>query len=85
MSPVSKSLRVGAGESSSRKSSCLAKLKAKKGFKDEDYHGYFIEKGVPRQFTTYSGVRYVHPQPIVLRNSLTTIGCINVQQQTVAA
>lgn len=43
-----------------------SKPKAKKGFIDEDYHGYFIEKGAIRKFTTHGGVRYVHPLPIVV-------------------
>lgn len=51
-----------------------SKPKAKKGFIDEDYHGYFIENERVRRFTIYSGVRYVHPQQIVLRKCLTPIG-----------
>jgi len=34
-------------------------------FKDTDYRGYFLEFGIPRQFTVYRGVRYVHPLPIM--------------------
>ena len=71
----SKTLRVGAGESSSREVALAAsKPKAKKGYIDEDYHGFFVENGRIRRFTTHSGVRYVHPQHIALRNVLTTIG-----------
>ena len=45
--------------------------KAKKGYIDRDYHGYFIANGAIRKFTICSGVRYVHPQQIVVRKSLT--------------
>jgi hypothetical protein len=51
-----------------------SKPKAKKGYIDTDYHGFFIENGLIRKFTTCRGVRYVHPQPIVVRKCLTTIG-----------
>ena len=30
-------------------------------FADHDKTGYFVEDGAIRRFTTYSGVRYVHP------------------------
>jgi len=49
-----------------------SKPKAKKGYIDRDYHGYFVEDGALRQFTTCRGVRYVHPQSIVVEKRLTT-------------
>lgn len=77
-SSSSNTLRVGVGESSSHEVSLsLPKLKAKKGYIEQDYHGFFIENGAIRRFTTYSGKRYVHAQPIVFRKCLTTISGVS--------
>ena len=43
-------------------------------FKDRDFRGYFLEFSLPRQFTVYGGVRYVHPLPIVVDREPTTTG-----------
>ena len=70
----SKTLREGArGRELAPVSEAVSKPKAKKGYIDRDYHGYFFENGCVRRFTTCSGVRYVHPQYIVVKKSLTTI------------
>ena len=76
MSSTTNAVRVeGTGEeSSSPEREAVSQPKAKKGYIDEDYHGFFIENNVPVKFTTYRGVRYVHILPIVVEKSLTTIG-----------
>lgn len=47
--------------------------KAKKGYIDKDYHGFFSHKGRLVKFTTYSGRRYVSLLDIVDEKFLTTI------------
>ena len=73
MTRISKPLRVGAGESSSREvSKAASKPKAKKGFYDPDYHGFFSLNGATVKFSTYSGRRYVQAQDVVDEKFLTT-------------
>ena len=48
-------------------------------FADPDKTGYFVEDGAIRRFTTYSGVRYVHPQPIVAELLPATTGSCQVK------
>ena len=75
----SKTLREGGSEeeSSSSDRPAASKRKAKKGFYDPDYHGFFKVNGVLARFSTYSGVRYVHIQDVVDEKFLTTISGIN--------
>ena len=51
-----------------------SKPKAKKGYIDKDYHGFFTLKNAIVQFTTYGGRRYVNLQDVVDEKYLTTIG-----------
>ena len=44
-------------------------------FADPDKTGYFVEDGAIRRFTTYSGVRYVHPLSMGVSRVPNTIGC----------
>ena len=43
-------------------------------FSDPDKTGYFVEDGAIRRFTTYSGVRYVHPLSMGVSRVPNTIG-----------
>jgi hypothetical protein len=51
-----------------------AQPKAKKGYKDEDYHGFFPINGKRARFSTYRGRRYVQAQDVADEKFLTTIG-----------
>jgi len=75
MTSINKTLRVGAGERSTREvASAASKPKAKKGsFVDRDYHGFFNLNGHFCRFSTYGGRRYVEAQDIVDEKFLTTI------------
>jgi hypothetical protein len=51
-----------------------SKPKAKKGYIDKDYHGFFSLNGVFVKFSTYGGRRYVNLLDVVDEKYLTTIG-----------